>query len=139
MRSRLIDAGPRVEPMGLIEESDRVTGRPDDQAGVVDGRHFTDWVEDVRGLHPRGDDDAALALLYRLMDAVEREVACNRWPAPTWYFEQAAIIHRKRKDSAAELEPAADDTSSASPTLKGRARASSAPATPRTRPVTIER
>src|SRR4051794_27032268 len=71
--------------------------------GFLEGRHFTDWVDDVRELRRNGDDDSALELLERLMAAVEAERAVTGHPIPSWYYEQAAIIFRKRKDVPSEM------------------------------------
>lgn len=66
------------------------------EAGFVDGRHFTEHVNSVKAMRRAGDDDAALGMLLRLMDAVEAEAIENGqgWPLAPWYYEQAAIIYR---------------------------------------------
>src|SRR4051794_33384279 len=72
------------------------------EPGFVDGRHYTEWVDVVRDLRRRGDDAAALKLLEKLIRATLRETAATGLPPAPWYFEQAAIIHRKSQDPAAE-------------------------------------
>ena len=38
------------------------------------------------------------------MDATESEAKANQCGVAPWYYEQAAIVHRKRGDKAAEVE-----------------------------------
>lgn len=71
--------------------------------GFVNGRHYTEWVGRVRDLRRSGDDAEALALLEKLMHATLQETAATGLPPAPWYFEQAAIIHRKSQDPAAEV------------------------------------
>jgi hypothetical protein len=72
--------------------------------GFHHARHFTEWVDEVSDLRRAERLDEALTLLSHLMDATEAEAAANRWGVAPWYYEQAAIIHRKLGDKAAEVE-----------------------------------
>jgi hypothetical protein len=58
--------------------------------GTVDGRHYTEWVKDVKALRRAGHENEAEALLLRLIDAVEGALpnagalprgTKNRWPS----------------------------------------------------------
>lgn len=71
--------------------------------GLVDGRHYTTYAEDVRRLKRIGDEEAAERLLLRLVDATEEEARVQRWGVAPWYYEQLAILYAKKKDVAAEL------------------------------------
>lgn len=73
------------------------------EPGFVGGRHYTEWVESVRDLRRGGDDAGALKLLEKLMRATLQETAATGLPPAPWYFEQAAIIHRKAQDPASEV------------------------------------
>ena len=73
------------------------------EPGFVDGRHYTEWVDFVRQMRRSGDDVGALKLLEKLMRATLQETAATELPPAPWYFEQAAIIHRKAQDPAAEV------------------------------------
>jgi hypothetical protein len=73
------------------------------EPGVVDGRHYTEWVDAVRDLRRDGDDAAAPKLLDKLMRATSQETAATGLPPAPWYFEQAAIIHRKAQDPDGEV------------------------------------
>lgn len=68
-------------------------------AALVDGKHYTEHVNEVKDLLRSGDDDAAAGLLLRLIDAVDREAQiplAGCAGVPTWYFEQLAAIYKKR-------------------------------------------
>ena len=71
--------------------------------GLVDVRHYTTYVEDVRALKRAGHLEQAAALLLRLVDATEAEARANRWGVAPWYHEQLAIIYAKQKDLASEI------------------------------------
>ncbi|WP_298235977.1 hypothetical protein [uncultured Azohydromonas sp.] len=70
-------------------------------AGLVDGKHFTAYVDEVKGLKRSGDNDAAAGLLLRLVGAVEAEAkaAAPGWYIAPWYFEQLALLYRKTRRS----------------------------------------
>lgn len=71
--------------------------------GMVDGRHFTEHVDEVKRLRREGKDDEAEVLLLRLVDATEAEAAAEGMGVAPWYYEQLAIIYNKRKDFDAEV------------------------------------
>lgn len=66
-------------------------------------RHYTDWVEPIGELKRAGELDEALVVIYGCMDAVEAEAALEGWQPAPWFYEQAAIVHRKRADYDAEV------------------------------------
>jgi hypothetical protein len=68
-----------------------------DSAGYVDGKHFTEYVEDVKDLKRAGDMDSAEPLLLRLVDATESECAVDGWGVAPWYYEQLAIVYRRQR------------------------------------------
>lgn len=74
------------------------------RAGQLEGKHYTNYVEEVKSLKRAGDIDAAAGLLLRLLDAVEREskVSGPDWPIPPWFHTQLAVIYRKQKAYAQE-------------------------------------
>jgi hypothetical protein len=67
------------------------------------GKHYTEWVEDVKALKRAERLDEAVTLLTGLVSAVEYEAARKRWLLAPWYYDQLAIIQRKKKDYAAEI------------------------------------
>ena len=65
-------------------------------SGFYKGRHYTEWVEDVKRLKREERFEECLILLFGLIDATENEAKEQGWPygAP-WYYEHVAIIFRK--------------------------------------------
>lgn len=92
------------------EQVARVTGtrsfsgnREASEGGLVRGKHYTDYVEDVKALKRHAALDEALLLLHELIDAVEKEAAVEDWGVAPWYYEQVAIICRKKRDLDGEI------------------------------------
>lgn len=76
-----------------------------DQPGQFLGQPIWDWLRYAEDLAKdstsQGED--ALALVYALIEVAELEAnVSGREPAPA-YTERAAILHRKRKEYAAEV------------------------------------
>lgn len=84
--------------LGLRSETD---DKP--TAGRVRGRHYTDYVEDVKALRRSDKDEDAEHLLLELVDATEEESRIRGTGVAPWYYEQLAILYRKRKDHTAEV------------------------------------
>src|SRR5699024_557445 len=92
------------------------------EAGLVRGRHFTQWMDEVARLKREGRHSEALELVREIIEATEREQDVERAhvperarllgrPAselvvretpPAW-TEQAAIILRKLRDYEGEV------------------------------------
>ena len=81
----------RLSPLGAMRD------------GVVDGRHFTEWVETVKHMKSEGKLDEAVLLLRHCSDATEDEAEVAGYGVAPWYFEQLAICFRKQKDFDAEV------------------------------------
>jgi len=80
-----------------------------DKPGFVEGKHFTDHVEQVKQLKREGQHDKAIKLLQKLVTATEAESKDSTSPSGVapWYYEQLALIYRKEKrygDEVAILE-----------------------------------
>lgn len=87
-----------MQPDDWVAKYDRAE-RARDAAALVDGRHYTEFVAEVKALRKSGDDDAAAGLLLRLIDAVDREAqiplaGCSG--VPGWYFDQLGVIYGKK-------------------------------------------
>lgn len=73
--------------------------------GLYKGKHYTQWVDDVKWLKRENKFDECLILLFGLIEATEREAKAEGWPyAAPWYYEQAAIIFRKLKRYEDEIQ-----------------------------------
>ncbi|WP_182908068.1 hypothetical protein [Microbispora sp. H13382] len=91
------------EQMLARVEASNQRHRAADAASLVDGRHYTEWVPLLDQYRTQKRDDDALALLARIFPAVEAQARIlGGSPAPG-YYERAAIIHRRKKDYAAEV------------------------------------
>jgi hypothetical protein len=75
----------------------------DSEAGLLRGRHYTEYVEAVKDLKRGGDDVAAEHLLLELVDATEAEARAQGWGVAPWYYEQLAVLYRKRRESGREI------------------------------------
>jgi len=71
--------------------------------GFYKTRHYTEYVEKVKALKRVGDLDKAEKLLLRLVDAVEKESRAEGYSVAPWYYEQLAIVYRKRRNYKAEV------------------------------------
>ena len=92
----------------LVAERNRIH-----QTGLVDGEHYTAYVEQVKQLKMEKRHDEAMDLLLKLLDATEAEsrAAGEGHGVAPWYYEQLAIIYRKEKryvDEVAILQRYAD-------------------------------
>lgn len=74
-----------------------------DAPGLVDGRHYTTYVDAVLDLKRRAALEAAEQLLLRLVAATEAEARAEHLGVAPWYYEQLAIIYRKQRAHAKEL------------------------------------
>lgn len=74
------------------------------KVGLVNGKHYTEYVELVKRLKRQRKLDRVEALLPRLVAAVEEEAEGENWMVAPWYYEQLAIIYRKQKDKTKELD-----------------------------------
>lgn len=71
--------------------------------GLYRGRYFSEWTDEVKSLKRAGRLDDALTLLFALVDVIEDEARGQGWPVAPWYYEQIAIIFRKKSDLSSEL------------------------------------
>jgi hypothetical protein len=71
--------------------------------GYWQSRHFSTYVPDVEQLVHEGRTDDAERLLQKLVGATEAEDKEEQRGVAPWYYEQLAIIYRKRKDYASEV------------------------------------
>lgn len=76
---------------------------PGSTSGHLRGKHFTAYVEEVKTLRRYGHDDTAEKLLLELIDVIEADAAERNWGVAPWYYEQVAMICRKRHDPIAEV------------------------------------
>ena len=71
--------------------------------GFYRGRHYTEYVDEVRLLLKENKLDEAEKLLIELINAAESEAFQNNWGVAPWYYEKLAMVHRRKKDTEAEI------------------------------------
>jgi hypothetical protein len=74
--------------------------RPVQRPGYLGGRHFTEYVEEIKALRSRGELEALERLLLDLIPIMEAEVGAR---SGAFYFEELAKVYRKRKDYQREV------------------------------------
>jgi hypothetical protein len=72
--------------------------------GFVRGRHYTEYVEDVKALRRSGREVEAERLLLELVDATEAEARAEKWGVAPWYYQQLAISYRKQGNPQGEVD-----------------------------------
>lgn len=80
-----------------------MSSHPESQSGFVRGKHFTSYVPDVTELRRRGDDETAERLLLELVDATESESKSDGLGVAPWYYQQLAILYKKRGEPGNEM------------------------------------
>jgi len=70
------------------------------EAGCVNGRHYTTYVEEVKQLKREGKLAEAEKLLLRLIKAVEAQAQIDKLSLAPWYYEQLGIVYRKMGEKA---------------------------------------
>ncbi len=65
--------------------------------------HYSAYVEDVKELKRRKEYERAEVLLLALIEATEAESAAEGHGVAPWYYEQLALIRRKRGDLDGEV------------------------------------
>lgn len=81
----------------------RRRSREDIKGMLLAGQPLWDWLAHAQKLERAGQPDEALAVVEVLIEAAEQEAQTSgQEPAPA-YTERAAIMHRKRRDYAAEV------------------------------------
>jgi hypothetical protein len=73
------------------------------EPGLYHGRHFTTYVNEVKGMIREGRVEEAERALLALVDATEEEAQVKGWGVASWYYERLASIYRRRRDYASEV------------------------------------
>lgn len=71
--------------------------------GFYKGKHYIEYVDQVKALKRADKLLEAEQLLLELVDAVEDENRIEQFGISPWYYEQLAVIYRQRADYAAEI------------------------------------
>lgn len=93
--------------------------RLESEASCVRGRPYTEWVATLDELRSSGDDDTALPLLLECIEAAERAARVSGMEPAPGYTKRAAVIYRRRKDYAREIDVMERWESAAPPQYRG--------------------
>ncbi len=69
--------------------------KPATEPGFYNGRHYTEYVEEVKSLKREGRLEEAERLLLALITATKAEARAQKWEPAPWYEDQLAIVYRK--------------------------------------------
>ena len=89
----------RQEDTAIIQRE-----REAEKAGKYRGKHFTEYVEEVKALMRADEFVQAEELLLHLVDATEREATIDGMGVAPWYYERLAVLYRKQGDFKKEVE-----------------------------------
>jgi hypothetical protein len=69
------------------------------KAGFINGKHYTEYVDDIKELKRQNKLIEAENILLEIIEALKAEAKAEgpHWFLAPWYFEQLAIIYRKQK------------------------------------------
>lgn len=75
----------------------------DSKPGYHNGKHYTEYVENIKEMKRANLNVEAINLLLNLVDEVEAESKANNHSPAPWYYEQLAILYRKEKRNNDEI------------------------------------
>jgi hypothetical protein len=67
------------------------------------GAHYTQFVPRIEWLKRQGRDEEAISILLKLLDQVEDESNREGWGVAPWYYEQLAVLYRRKKRTPEEV------------------------------------
>ena len=74
------------------------------KAEEINGKHFSEYVEEVQRLKKNGKYQELENLLKKLIEATEAGDSISHWGVAPWYYEELAKLYRKNKDYRKEVE-----------------------------------
>jgi hypothetical protein len=74
------------------------------EPGYVKGKHFTEYIDEVKQLRRDGNTLEVVPLLLELVAATENESKSKGYGVAPWYYEQLAIVYRKIGSVNDEIE-----------------------------------
>lgn len=70
--------------------------------GLVRGRHYTEWIEEVKQLKRDKNHHAVIELCSEAVGAIEAEYRSNQLSVAPWWYEQVAMAARRSGQPDAE-------------------------------------
>lgn len=96
------DYTPKEEPTRTGEHR-RHDGAGGSNVGLIRGKHYSYYVDEIKTLKRHGNDVGAEELLLECVEATEREEQAHGLGVAPWYYEQLAIIYRRRHEPDQEI------------------------------------
>lgn len=75
-----------------------------EKLGFYKGKIYSDYPEEIKKLKSNGNYDKAIELLVNLIEVIEKESHETGYGVAPWYYEQLAIIYKKKKDYLNEIK-----------------------------------
>ncbi|MDD5748529.1 MAG: hypothetical protein PHP64_05740, partial [Actinomycetota bacterium] len=72
--------------------------------GYYKGKHYTEYVEDIKRLKREGSKDTVESLLLMLVDATEEEDRYEKMGVAPWFYHELAILYRKEGRYSDEVD-----------------------------------
>ena len=88
--------------MGFLKSLIGSIGGQSQPLGEVRGKHFTEWVEEVKQLKRDGKHQEVLDLCLLAVDAIEAESKADGLAVAPWWYDQAALAARRTNQPAIE-------------------------------------
>ncbi len=90
--------------MGLHKRVFRALGlQSAGKPGFYKGKHYTEYIDEVKSLMRDNRFDDAEKLLLGLVSATEAEARSKGFGVAPGYYERLAVLYRKKKDRDAEI------------------------------------
>lgn len=77
---------------------------PRPEPGLVRGRHFTEWVEEVKQLKRDGRQQEVIDLCTEAVEATEAEYRVDGLAVAPWWYEQVALAARRSDQPLVERQ-----------------------------------
>ena len=74
------------------------------KAEEIDGKHFTEYIEEVKMLKKSAKNQELEDLLIKLIGATEAGDAISHRGVAPWYYEELAKLYRNENDYKKEVE-----------------------------------
>ncbi|HNQ69004.1 MAG TPA: hypothetical protein PKN32_11540 [Bacteroidales bacterium] len=89
-----------------IDGTDVITVTYSKEAGMVDGKHYTEYISEIKELKRQNKLDDAEKILLKIIKVLEEEakIEGEDWFIAPAYFEELAIIYRKQDKISDEIK-----------------------------------
>lgn len=75
-----------------------------DNTGYLNGKHYSDYVDEIKKLKREEKYENAIELLFKIIEIIEIESKQENIGVAPWYYEQLAIIFNKQNKIDEEIK-----------------------------------